>query len=198
MDWNGWVQFRWHYNYYSGQESLRRNGIGLIVNKRVQDVVLGWNVKNDRLISVCFQGKTFSITVIQVYAPTTNAKEAEVEQLYKYLQDLLDLKPKKKKWCPFCLRGLECKNRKSRDAWSNRIVWPWNTQRSRAKGNRFLPREYTSHTKQPLPTTQETTLHMNLIRWSILKSDWLYSLQPKMEKLYTVSKNKTRSWWLRS
>jgi len=109
MDQNGWVQFRWHYTYYGRQESLRRNGVGLIVNKRVQDAVLGWNVKNDRLISVCFQGKTFSITVIQVYAPTTNAKEAEVEQFYKDLQDLLDLKPKKKKRCPFCLRGLECK-----------------------------------------------------------------------------------------
>ena len=75
--------------------SLRRNGVALIVN-RVQDAVLGWNVKNDRLISVCFQGKTFSITVIQVYAPTTNAKEAEVEQFYKDPQDLLDQNQKKK------------------------------------------------------------------------------------------------------
>ena len=68
-----------------------------------------------------------------------------------------------------------------------------------AKANRVLPRKCTGHSKQPLPTTWEKTLHMNITRWSILKSDWLYSLQPKMEKLYTVSKNKTGSWlWLRS
>ena len=68
-----------HYIYYYGQESLRRNGVAIIVNKRVQNAVLGYNLKNDRMISVRFQGKPFSITVIQVYAPTTNAKEAEVE-----------------------------------------------------------------------------------------------------------------------
>ena len=68
-----------HYIYYCGQESLRKNGVTLVVNKRVQNVVLGCNLKNDRMISVCFQGKKFNITVIQVYAPTSNAKEAEVE-----------------------------------------------------------------------------------------------------------------------
>ena len=73
------------------------------------------------------------------------------------------------------------------------------TEWSRAKANRVLPRECTGHTKHPLPTTQEKTLHMDITRWSIPKSHWLYSLQPKMEKLYTVSKNKTRSWlWIRS
>ena len=66
-----------HYIYYCGQESLRRNGVALIVNKRVQNAVLGCNLKNDRMISVLFQGKPFNITVIQVYAPTTNAEEAE-------------------------------------------------------------------------------------------------------------------------
>ena len=98
------------------------------------------------------------------------------------------------KRCPFHYRGLECKSRKSRYTWGNRQIWPWSTKWSRAKANRVLPRESTSHSKYPLPTTQEKTLHMDLTRWSILKSDWLYSLQPKMEKLYTVSKNKTRSW----
>ena len=87
--------------------------------------------------------------------------------------------------------GLEWKSRKSRDTWSNRQVWPRSTKWSRAKANRVLPKEHTGHSKHPLPTTQEKTLHMNNTRWSILKSDWLYSLQPKMEKLYTVSKNKT-------
>ena len=78
-----------------GQESLRRNGIAIIVNKRVRNAVLGCNLKNDRMISVHFQGKPFSITVIQVYAPTSNAEETEIEQFYEDLQDLLELTPKK-------------------------------------------------------------------------------------------------------
>ena len=84
-----------HYIYYCGQESLRRNGVAIIVNQRVWNAVLGYNFKNDRMISVCFQGKPFSITVIQVYALTSNAEEAEVEQFYEDLQDLLELTPKK-------------------------------------------------------------------------------------------------------
>ena len=84
-----------HYIYYCGQESLIRNGVVIIVNKRVRDAVLGCNLKNDRIISVCFQGKPFSITVIQVYAPTTNAEEAEVEWFHEDLQDFLELTPKK-------------------------------------------------------------------------------------------------------
>ena len=84
-----------HYMYYCGQESLRRNGIAIMVNKRVQNAVLACNLKNDRMISVRFQGKPFNITVIQVYAPTSNAEEAEVEQFYEDLQDLLELTPKK-------------------------------------------------------------------------------------------------------
>ena len=145
----------------------------------------------------CLQGKPFSITVIQVYAPITNAKEAEIEWFYDNLQDLLELIPKI--CCPFYHRGLECKSRKLRDTWSNRQLWLWSTKCSRAKANRVLPRECTGHSKDPLPKTQETTLHMDTPRWSILKSDWLYSLQPKMEKLCTMSKIKTWSWlWLRS
>ena len=99
-----------HYIYYCGQESLRRSGVALIVNKRVQNAVLGHNLKNDKIISVHFQGKLFNITVIQVYAPTTNAEEAE--QFYDDLQDFLGLTPKT---CPFHHRALECKSRKSRD-----------------------------------------------------------------------------------
>ena len=82
-----------HYIYYCGQESLRRNGVTIIVNKRVQNSVLGCNLKNDGIISVHFQGKPFNTTVIQVYAPTSNAEEAEVEQFYEDLQDLLELTP---------------------------------------------------------------------------------------------------------
>ena len=84
-----------HYIYYCEQESLRRNAVAIIVNKRVQNAVLGCNLKNDRMISVHFQGKPFNITVIQVYAPTSNAEEAEFEQFYEDLQDLLELTPKK-------------------------------------------------------------------------------------------------------
>ena len=104
------------------------------------------------------------------------------------------------KRCPFHYRGMECKSRKSRDTWSNRQIWPYSTEWSRAKANRVLPRECTGHSKQPLPTTQEKTLHMDITRCPDIytrhhqKSDWLYSLQPKVEKLYKVSKNKTRSW----
>ena len=103
------------------------------------------------------------------------------------------------KRCPFHYRGLECKSRKSRNTWSHRQIWPWNEEWSRAKTNTVLPRKCTGHSKHPLPTTQEKTLHMDITRWSTPKPGWLYSLQPEMEKLYTVNKNKTRSWlWLRS
>ena len=87
-----------HYIYYCGQESLRRNGVALIVNKRIQNAVLGCNLKNDRMISVLFQGKPFNITVIQVYAPTTNAEEAEpdwAKWFYDDLKDLLERIPKR-------------------------------------------------------------------------------------------------------
>ena len=84
-----------HYIYYCGQESLRRNGVATIANKRVQNTVLACNFKNNRMISVHFQGKPFNITVIQVYAPTSNAVKAEVEWFYEDLQDLLELTPKK-------------------------------------------------------------------------------------------------------
>ena len=84
-----------HYIYYCGQDSLRRNGVATMVNKRVQNAVLGCNLKNDRMISVRFQGKPFNIRVIQVYAPTSNAEEAKVEWFYEDLQDLLELTPKK-------------------------------------------------------------------------------------------------------
>ena len=115
-----------HYIYYCGQESLRRNGVAIMVNKRVRNAVLGCNLKNDRMISVCFQGKPFNITVIQLYAQTSNAEEAEVERLYEDLQVLLELTSKKR--CPFHYRGLECKSRKSRNTWGNRQIWPWSTE----------------------------------------------------------------------
>ena len=84
-----------HYIYYWGQEFLRRNGVAIMVNKRVQNAVLGCNLKNDRMISVHLQGKPFNIIVIQVYAPTSNTEEAEAERVYEDLQDLLELTPPK-------------------------------------------------------------------------------------------------------
>ena len=128
MDWNG---LKWtgmgkfnsddHYIFYCQQESLRRNGVAIIVNKSPKCST--WVQSQKRQNDLCFQGKPFNITVIQVYAPTTNSKEAEVERFYEDLQDLLELTPPKKR--PFHYRGLEYKSRKPRDTWSNREIWPW-------------------------------------------------------------------------
>ena len=97
MDWMGELNSDDHYIYYCGQESLRGNAVAIMVNKRVQNAVLGCNLKNDRMISVRFQGKTFNITVIQIYAPTINDEEAEVPRFYEDRQDLLKLTPPPKK-----------------------------------------------------------------------------------------------------
>ena len=98
LKWTGMGEFNSgdHYIYYCGQDSLRRNGVAIMVNKRVSNAVLGYNLKNDRMFSVHFQGKPFNITVIQVYIPTSNAEEADVEQFYEDLQYPLELTPKKK------------------------------------------------------------------------------------------------------
>ena len=168
LKWTGMGEFNSddHYIYYCWQESLRRNGVAAMVNKRVWNAVLGCNIKNNSMISVRFQGKPFNIMIIQAYAPTSKVEEGEVEWFYEDLQDLLELTPKKHVLLTI---------------------------------GKILPRERTSHSRHPLPTTQEKTLHMDITRWSTPKSDWFYSLQPKMETLFTVSKNKTGNWlWLRS
>ena len=123
-----------HYIYYCEQESLRRNRAAIIVNKRVQNAVLGCNLKTTEWSLFISQGKPFSIMVIQAYAPTSNTEEAEAEQFYEDLQDLVELTPKRR--CPFHSRGLEWKSRKSRNTWRNRQIWPWNAEWSRAKTNR--------------------------------------------------------------
>ena len=104
LRWTGMGEFNSddHYIYYCGQDSLRRIGVAIMVNKRVRNAVLGCNLKNDRMISVHFQGKPFNVTVIQAYDPTSNAEEAEVEQFYEDLQDHLELTPKK---MSFSLQG---------------------------------------------------------------------------------------------
>ena len=113
--------------------------------------------------------------------------------------NLLNIIPKWQLWYSlhFQYRGLKCKSRKSRNTWSNRQIWPESTQ---WRGQRLIEFwQDTGHSRHPLPTTQENTLHMDITRWPIPKSDWLYSLQPKEKKLYTVSKNNTGSrLWLRS
>ena len=142
-----------HYIYYCGQESLSRNGLAIMVNKRARNAVLECSLKNNRMISVCFQGKPFKSMpqpgMILWWPPRTNTQ----------------------KRCPFHYRRLECKSRKSRDTWSYRKVWHWSAKWSRAKANRVLTREGTGYHKYPLPTTQEMTLNMDITRWSILKSD---------------------------
>ena len=146
--------------------------------------------------SVCFQNKPFNIIVTQVYVPTSNTEEAEVEGVYEDLQDLSELKPKKD-----VLFIIGDWNAKVGSQETPGVTGKFGLGVQNEAGQRLtvLQREYTGHSKHPLPTTQEKTLHMDITRWSILKSDWLYSLQPKMEKLYTVSKSRTRSWlWLRS
>ena len=128
LRWTGIGEFNSddHYIYHCGQESLRGTGVAIIVNKRVQNTVLGCNLKNDRMISLHFQGKPFNIMVIQVYAPTSNTEETEVEQFYEDLQDLLELTPQKR--CHFHDRGLECKSRKSRNTCCNRQIWTWSME----------------------------------------------------------------------
>ena len=149
------------------------------------------------MISVWFQGKPFNITVIQVYAPTSNAEEAEVERFYEDLQDILELTPPKD-----VLFIIGDWNAKVISQETPGVTGEFGLGIRNEAGQRLirvLPREHTGHSKHPLPTTQEKILHMDITRWSTPKSEWLYSFQPKMEKLFTVSKNKTGSWlWLRS
>ena len=179
------------YIYYCGQESLRRIGVAIIVNKRVQNAVLGCNLKNNRMISVRFQGKPL------ISWWSKSMPWSEVEQFYEDLQDLLELTPPKD--VLFIIGDWNAEVGSQETPGITGKIWPWSTECSRAKANRVLPRECSGHSKHPLPTTQEKTLHMDITSWSTLRSDWLYFLQPKMEKLYIVSKNKTGSWlWLRS
>ena len=139
-----------------------------MVNKRVRNAVLGCSRKNDRMISVCFQGKPFNITVIQVYAPTSNAEEAEVEWFYEDLQDLLELIPKKH--VLFIIGDWNAKvgSQETPGVTGKFGLGIWNEA---GQTNRILPRKCTGHNKHPLPTTQEKTLHVDITRWSTPKSD---------------------------
>ena len=139
------------------------------------------------MISAHFQGKSFNIMVIQVSAPTSNAEEAEVEWFYEDLQDLLELTPQKD-----VLFIIGDWNAKVGSQEIPGVIGKFGLGVQNEAGQRLirvLQRERTGHSKHCLPTTQEKTLHIDITRWPTPKSDWLYSLQPKMEKLYTVNKN---------
>ena len=171
LKWTGMGKFNSddHYFYYCGQESLRRNEVTFIVNKRVQNAVLGCNLKNDRMISVRFQGKPFNITVIQVYVLTSNAEEAEVEQFYEDIKDLLELTLKKD-----VLFIIGDWNAKVGSQETPGVTGKFGLGIRNEEGQRLirvLPRKCTGHSKHPLPTTQEKILHMDITRWSTPKSD---------------------------
>ena len=134
--------------------------------------------------------------VVQVYTPITNAEEADVVRLYEDLKDLLEITPKKD--VVFIIGDWNAKIG-SQEIPGVTGKFGLGVQNEAGQRITVFPREHNGHSKQPLPTTQEVTLDVDITRLSIPKSYWLYFLQPKMEKLYTVSKNKTKSWlWLRS
>ena len=146
LKWTGMDEFNSddHYIYYSGQESLRRIGVAIIVNKSVLNAVLACNHKNNRMNSVHFQGKPFSIRVIQVYTQTTALSWKSWRWTVPW-RPTTPSRTNSQKGCPFHYRGLECKSRKPRNAWRNRQIWPWITEESRSMANRILPRECTGH-----------------------------------------------------
>ena len=169
-----------------------------MVKKKVHNAVLGCNLKNDRMISVCFQGKPFNITVIQVYVPISNTEEAEVEWFYEDLQGLLELTTKKDVLFTIGDWNAKVGSQETPGVTGKFGLGIWNEA-----GQRLIElcqeNALGIANKHPLPTTQEKPLHKDITRWSTPKSEGLYSLKPKIEKLYTVSKNKTGSWlWLRS
>ena len=172
LKWTGMGEFNSddHYIYYCGQESLRRSEIAIIVNKRVRNAVLGCNLKNDRMISVSFQGKPFNITVIQAYAPTSNSEETEVEGFYKDLQDLLELTPKKD--VLFIIGDWNAKggSQETPGVTGKFGLGVRNEARQRliefCQDNALV----IANTKYPLPTTQEETLHVDITRWPTPKS----------------------------
>ena len=158
-----------HYIYYCRQESLRRNGVTIMVNKRVLNVVLGCNLKNDRMISVRLKGKPFNITVIQVYAPTSKAEEAEVEQFYEDLQDLLEHTPQKD-----VLFIIGDWNAKVGSQETPGVTGKFGLGMRNEAGQRLIEfcQENTLLIANTFfPTTQEKPLHTDITRWSTPKSD---------------------------
>ena len=123
LKWTGMGEFNSddHYIYYCRQESLRGNGVAIMINRRVRNAVLGCNLINNRMISVCFQGEPFNITVIQAYAPTSNSEEAVVEWFYEDLEDLLELTTKKD--VLFIIGDWNAKVGSQGNTWGNKQIW---------------------------------------------------------------------------
>ena len=157
-----------HYIYYCGQESLRRHGVANMVNKRVQNAVLGCNLKNDRMISVHFQGKPFNIMIIQAYAPTSKAEEAEVERFYEDLQDLLELTPKKDVLFIIGDWNTKVGSQETPGVTGKFGLGVWNEA-----GKRLI--EFCQENALVIANTlfqqHKRRLHMDITRWSTLKSD---------------------------
>ena len=170
LKWTGMGEFNSddHYIYYCRQESLRRNGVTIMVNKTVRNAVLRCNLKNDRMISVRFQGKPLNITVIQVYAPTSNAEEAEVERFYENIQDLLELTPKKD-----VLFMIGDWNAKVRSQETPGITGKFGLGVENEAGKKLTEscQENTMVIANTLFQQHKRRLHMNITRWSTLKSD---------------------------
>ena len=186
LKWTGTGKFNSddHYIYYCEQESLERNGVAFIVNKRVWNAVLRCNLKNYRMISGHFQGKPFNITVIQVHAPTNNEEEGKAEWMFcGDLQDVLELTPKKR--CSFHYRGLKCKSRKSRDTWNNRQFWLWSTKWSRAKATEFCQENtmvitntlFQQHKRRLYTWASPDGQHQNQIDYILCSQRWRSSIQ---------------------
>ena len=174
-----------HFIYYCGQESLRRNEVAIIVNKRVWNAVLGCNLKNDRTISVCFQGKAFNITVIQIYAPTTNAKEAEAEWFYEDLHDLLELTPKK-----HVLSIIGDWNAKVGSQETPGVTGKFGFGMQKEAGQRLI--EFCQENSLVIANTlfqqHKRRLHMNITIWPTPKSDCLpySSLSPLSDSSFCI------------
>ena len=170
LKWNRMGEFNSddHYIYCCGQESLRRNGVAIIVNKRVQNAVLGCNLKNDRIISFCLQGKPFNITVIQAYAPASNAEEEEVEWFYEDLQDLLELTPQKD--VHFIIGDWNAKigSQEIPGVTDKFDLGVWNEAEQRLIE---FCQENTLVIANSLFPQHKRRLHMDITRWSTLKSD---------------------------
>ena len=165
LRWTGMGEFNSddHYIYYCGQESLRRNGVAIMVNKSPKCSTWMQSQKQNDLCS-------FPRQTIQYHSSPSLCPNQLCWRSWSWTVLWRPMRPFRtnaQKTCPFQYRGLECKNRKSRNTWSNRQIWPWNAEWSRAKTNRVLPRKCTGHSKHPLPKTQEKILHIDITRWSI-------------------------------
>ena len=171
LKWTGMGEFNSddHYIYYRGQESLRRNGVVLIVKKRAWNAILGSNLKNNRMISVIFQGKPFNITVIQVYSPTSIAEEAEVELSYEYLQALVELTAPKDLF--FIIGDW---NAKVRSQEIPGVIGKFSLGVENEAGQRLTEfcQENTLVIANTLFQQHKRRLHMDITKWSIQKSDW--------------------------